>query len=119
MNVVALIVCPVCWRCATTVLTIFVVPPLFVERHKSFPPFSVSTCPFLSLASALFVHTLVLTRHGEYTWNKENRFTRWMDVLLSKQGIAEAKQGGDLLCDSGLTFDLAYISMLKRAIKTL
>jgi len=64
-------------------------------------------------------HTLVLIRHGESTWNKENRFTGWVDVPLSPQGLAEAKQGGELLRDSGLTFDVAHTSTLKRAIKTL
>jgi 2,3-bisphosphoglycerate-dependent phosphoglycerate mutase len=62
---------------------------------------------------------LVLIRHGESTWNKENRFTGWVDVPLSPEGLVEAKQGGVLLRESGLTFDLAYTSTLKRAIKTL
>jgi len=62
---------------------------------------------------------LVLIRHGESTWNKENRFTGWTDVPLSETGIAEAKSGGQILKAEGYTFDIAYTSVLKRAIKTL
>lgn len=64
-------------------------------------------------------HTLVLVRHGESTWNKANRFTGWVDVPLSEQGLAEAKSGGELLREEGFDFDVAYTSTLKRAIKTL
>jgi len=62
---------------------------------------------------------LVLLRHGESTWNKENRFTGWTDVGLSEKGIAEAKEAGRVMRDEGYTFDIAYTSVLKRAIKTL
>lgn len=62
---------------------------------------------------------LVLLRHGESIWNKENRFTGWTDVGLSKKGIAEAHKAGILLRDEGYTFDIAYTSVLKRAIHTL
>ena len=62
---------------------------------------------------------LVLVRHGESVWNKENRFTGWTDVDLSEKGVEEAKQAGVILKDAGFTFDLAYTSLLKRAIKTL
>jgi 2,3-bisphosphoglycerate-dependent phosphoglycerate mutase len=62
---------------------------------------------------------LVLLRHGESSWNKENRFTGWTDVPLSEKGIDEAKAAGRLLKQEGFIFDLAYTSMLKRAIKTL
>ena len=65
------------------------------------------------------MHTLVLIRHGESTWNQENRFTGWTDVDLSERGIAEANEAGRLLMDSGYVFDVAYTSVLKRAIKTL
>jgi 2,3-bisphosphoglycerate-dependent phosphoglycerate mutase len=65
------------------------------------------------------MHTLVLVRHGESEWNKENRFTGWTDVDLSEKGIAEAHEAGRLLKAEGLTFDLAYTSVLKRAIRTL
>ena len=64
-------------------------------------------------------HTLVLVRHGESTWNKENLFTGWVDVPLSEGGMEEAKDGAKLLKEGGYTFDLAYTSTLKRAIKTL
>lgn len=62
---------------------------------------------------------LVLVRHGQSLWNQENRFTGWADVPLSEQGIQEATQGGKLLKEAGFTFDIAYTSRLKRAIKTL
>jgi 2,3-bisphosphoglycerate-dependent phosphoglycerate mutase len=63
--------------------------------------------------------TLVLIRHGESTWNKENRFTGWTDVDLSEKGVEEAIAGGRALRDGGYVFDVAYTSVLKRAIKTL
>ena len=62
---------------------------------------------------------LVLLRHGESIWNKENRFTGWKDVGLSVKGIEEAKKAGQLLKKEGFDFDAAYTSVLKRAIKTL
>jgi 2,3-bisphosphoglycerate-dependent phosphoglycerate mutase len=62
---------------------------------------------------------LVLVRHGESTWNKENRFTGWTDVDLSAKGREEAKEAGMLLNREGYTFDVAYTSVLKRAIRTL
>jgi 2,3-bisphosphoglycerate-dependent phosphoglycerate mutase len=62
--------------------------------------------------------TLVLLRHGESTWNKENRFTGWTDVDLSDTGRAEASNAGKLMKAEGLTFDVAYTSVLKRAIRT-
>lgn len=63
--------------------------------------------------------TLVLLRHGESEWNKENRFTGWVDVDLSDKGRQEAKAAGQLLKAHGFTFDRAYSSVLKRAIRTL
>ncbi|MBU2488060.1 MAG: 2,3-diphosphoglycerate-dependent phosphoglycerate mutase [Proteobacteria bacterium] len=65
------------------------------------------------------MHKLVLLRHGESIWNKENLFTGWTDVGLSPQGEKEAGQAGRLLADEGYAFDEAYTSVLKRAIKTL
>lgn len=62
---------------------------------------------------------LVLVRHGESQWNKENRFTGWYDVPLSDKGVEEARNGGKLVKAEGLEFDAAYTSCLKRAIKTL
>jgi len=62
---------------------------------------------------------LVLLRHGESEWNRENRFTGWTDVDLSAQGISEARAAGKLLKAEGYAFDLAYTSVLKRAIRTL
>ncbi len=65
------------------------------------------------------MHKLVLVRHGESTWNLENRFTGWTDVPLTDTGIAQAKQAGRLIADAGLDFDVAYTSVLNRAIWTL
>lgn len=62
---------------------------------------------------------MVLLRHGESTWNRENRFTGWTDVDLSEKGIEEAKQAGQLLKEGRYSFDLAFTSVLKRAIRTL
>jgi len=62
---------------------------------------------------------LVLLRHGESTWNKENRFTGWTDVPLSEKGTNEAVEAGRLLVKEGFVFDVAFTSVLKRAIKTL
>ena len=65
------------------------------------------------------VHKLVLVRHGESTWNLENRFTGWTDVDLTPTGIEQAKDAGRLLREGGYEFDLAYTSVLKRATRTL
>jgi 2,3-bisphosphoglycerate-dependent phosphoglycerate mutase len=62
---------------------------------------------------------LVLVRHGESDWNRQNRFTGWTDVDLSEKGREEAKEGGQVLKREGYTFDVAYTSVLKRAIRTL
>jgi 2,3-bisphosphoglycerate-dependent phosphoglycerate mutase len=63
--------------------------------------------------------TLVLLRHGESVWNMENRFTGWTDVGLSEKGLQEALEAGRVLAREGFTFDVAYTSVLKRAVKTL
>ena len=65
------------------------------------------------------MYKLVLLRHGESTWNQENRFTGWTDVDLSDRGRQEAAEAGRLLKEGGYTFDQAYVSVLKRAICTL
>jgi 2,3-bisphosphoglycerate-dependent phosphoglycerate mutase len=65
------------------------------------------------------VKKLVLVRHGESAWNKENRFTGWTDVELSEKGREEALDAGEVLREGGYTFDVAYTSVLKRAIHTL
>ncbi len=64
-------------------------------------------------------HRLVLLRHGESDWNRENRFTGWTDVDLSGRGVEEARAAGQLLKAGGYGFDVAYTSVLKRAIRTL
>ena len=65
------------------------------------------------------MYKLVLIRHGESTWNLENRFTGWTDVPLTDTGVAQARQAGRLLKEAGYEFDVAYTSVLKRAIHTL
>ena len=65
------------------------------------------------------MHKLVLLRHGESDWNRENRFTGWTDVDLSPKGVEEARAGGRLLQAGGYRFDLCFTSLLKRAIRTL
>ncbi len=65
------------------------------------------------------MYTLVMIRHGESIWNKENRFTGWKDVPLSDRGHEEAVDAGQLLLEEGFEFDMAYTSVLKRAIRTL
>ncbi len=65
------------------------------------------------------MYKVVLLRHGESQWNHENRFTGWTDVDLSPRGIEEAKEAGRVLKSEGYTFDLAFTSVLKRAIRTL
>ena len=65
------------------------------------------------------MYKLVLLRHGESEWNKSNLFTGWTDVDLTEKGRAEAKSAGELLKQGGYTFDIAYTSVLKRAIRTL
>src|SRR3977135_1777229 len=64
-------------------------------------------------------YQLALVRHGESTWNLENRFTGWTDVDLTPKGIAEAHEAARLLREGGYTFDVCFTSVLKRAIRTL
>lgn len=70
-------------------------------------------------STELFSHKIVLVRHGESEWNDLNIFTGWADAALNEKGVKEAKQGGQYLKEAGFTFDVAYTSVLKRAIKTL
>ena len=65
------------------------------------------------------MHKLVLLRHGESDWNRENRFTGWTDVDLSQKGVEEARAAGRLLGAGGYRFDLAFTSLLKRAVRSL
>jgi 2,3-bisphosphoglycerate-dependent phosphoglycerate mutase len=74
---------------------------------------------FLHFFTPPFMYKLVLIRHGESTWNLENRFTGWTDVDLTPTGVAQAKSAGQLLKAEGYEFDVAYTSVLKRAIRTL
>src|SRR5437762_10835093 len=83
---------------------------------------AASSLPRLSLGwrtGVYNVRTLVLLRHGESTWNKENRFTGWTDVDLSPKGLEEGRAAGRQMLADGYVFDLAFTSVLKRAIRTL
>lgn len=88
-----------------------------VSRVAMRSPAALSTSRrFLSMSKT---YQLVLVRHGESTWNDENKFTGWYDCPLSKKGEEEAMNAGKLLKNEGFKFDLAYTSYLQRAIKTL
>jgi len=65
------------------------------------------------------MYKIVFMRHGESTWNLDNRFTGWTDVDLTEKGVNEARAAGQILKQEGFTFDVAYTSVLKRAIRTL
>jgi 2,3-bisphosphoglycerate-dependent phosphoglycerate mutase len=82
------------------------------------PPGSTIRIYFQNISQSV-MHTLVLLRHGESLWNKEGRFTGWTDVDLSTRGIEEAHRTSSLLMKEGFSFDLAFTSVLKRAIRTL
>jgi len=71
------------------------------------------------ISSTCDKHTLVLVRHGESTWNLENKFTGWYDCPLSPKGVEEVTEAGKLIKDSGIQVDVAHTSLLKRAIRTL
>lgn len=64
-------------------------------------------------------YTVIMVRHGESAWNAENRFCGWFDADLAESGVAEAKKAGEMIREKGLSFDVAFTSVLKRAIKTL
>lgn len=93
-------------------------------RHSAIPSFTSPTTISISSSSSssstqLYSHKLVLVRHGESEWNDLNIFTGWADASLNAKGLSEASEGGKLLKEGGYTFDMAYTSVLKRAIKTL
>ena len=90
-----------------------------IGTARSEPLEYASSVPVSDHEAPSAMYKLVLLRHGESTWNKENRFTGWTDVDLSEQGLAEAHAAGQLLKESGFVFDVAFTSVLKRAIRTL
>ena len=91
--------------------------------HHFYPQAELANAPVTGFSSALLLfhpmYKLVLIRHGESTWNLENRFTGWTDVDLTETGVQQAKTAGRLLKAGGYDFDLAYTSVLKRATRTL
>src|SRR6185312_15108310 len=70
-------------------------------------------------AGSVVMYTLVMIRHGQSLWNRENRFTGWADIDLSEQGRVEAREAGELLKREGYAFDIAHASVLTRAVHTL
>jgi 2,3-bisphosphoglycerate-dependent phosphoglycerate mutase len=89
-------------------------------RTAGLPSVAPFVNPIFDLIPEPFImYKIVFMRHGESTWNLENRFTGWTDVDLTEKGLAEARQAGKLLKEAGFTFDLCYTSVLKRAIRTL
>lgn len=100
------------YRVSSTFATNSLKPSLVRNAGTTASPSSTTSCLHMS-------HTLVLVRHGESTWNEENRFTGWYDCPLSQKGLAEAQQGAKLLKEGGFKFDMAFTSTLQRAIKTL
>ena len=100
----------------------FVAPHSATNLRHITPTFITSSSDVASSINSntqLYSHKLVLVRHGESTWNDLNIFTGWADASLNEKGLAEAAEGGKLLKEGGFTFDVAYTSVLKRAIKTL
>jgi 2,3-bisphosphoglycerate-dependent phosphoglycerate mutase len=90
------------------------------EEDSGQRPPNSRNCAATSITKGIMnTNKLVLLRHGESVWNKENLFTGWTDVDLSEHGREEAKQAGQLLKEEGYAFDIAYTSVLKRAIRTL
>lgn len=97
----------------------FVAPLSTATNRQLLRQNSPTTAAGIRTDSELHSHKLVLVRHGESTWNDLNIFTGWADAALNEKGLGEAAQGGKLLKEGGYTFDVAYTSVLKRAIKTL
>src|SRR5678809_757796 len=92
-------------------------PALSLPVLIVYPVADIQPCHVIM--EALGMARLVLLRHGQSQWNLENRFTGWVDVPLSELGVEEARRAGRQLREEGLRFDVAYTSVLKRAIKTL
>ena len=104
------------WLFEPIVLFLLGTNPFFIPDNSTIY-FSLSNAATSSCLNMKY--TLVLVRHGESTWNDENRFTGWYDCPLSEKGLGEAHAGAKLLKDAGYSFDIAYTSTLQRAIKTL
>jgi hypothetical protein len=102
--------------CSLSTVAAFVAPGRHTSLQRSIINSDISK---IGSSTELFSHKLVLIRHGESEWNDLNIFTGWADAALNEKGVKEARQGGKYLKDAGFTFDVAYTSVLKRAIKTL
>ncbi|CAG0908087.1 unnamed protein product, partial [Darwinula stevensoni] len=101
-------------------------PQIFLEREQAEVEISIDIDAtrlqeeiYEIVILGVKMYKLVLIRHGESTWNLENRFTGWVDVDLTPVGVLQAQQAGQTLLDHGFCFDIAYTSVLKRAIRTL
>ncbi|KAK1749099.1 phosphoglycerate mutase (2,3-diphosphoglycerate-dependent) [Skeletonema marinoi] len=102
--------------CSLSTAAAFVAPGRHTSLQRSIINSDISQT---GSSTELFSHKIVLVRHGESEWNDLNIFTGWADAALNEKGVKEAKQGGQYLKEAGFTFDVAYTSVLKRAIKTL
>eukprot|EP00984_Skeletonema_dohrnii_P036540 scaffold37615_cov155-Skeletonema_dohrnii-CCMP3373.AAC.2 len=102
--------------CSLSTAAAFVAPARHTSLQRSIINSDISQT---GSSTELFSHKIVLVRHGESEWNDLNIFTGWADAALNEKGVKEAKQGGQYLKEAGFTFDVAYTSVLKRAIKTL
>lgn len=100
-----------------TAISAFLAPTTTTNQLRT--PLSYNNAQTTTSSSVLYNHKLVLVRHGESEWNDLNIFTGWADASLNTKGLGEAAEGGKLLKEGGYTFDVAYTSVLKRAIKTL
>lgn len=109
-----------CFLATVSAVSAFTTPTRSVaSRHQQLRSYSPTTPTRSSSSFELYSYKLVLVRHGESEWNDLNIFTGWADAGLNAKGLKEAEQGGKLLKEAGFTFDVAYTSVLKRAIKTL
>ena len=106
-------------RIIQILLVLAIVQNVVLAFHRFRSVATKSNLRFVSMAAQKEAFQLVLLRHGESTWNKENKFTGWHDCPLSEKGHAEAAAAGALLAEEGFTFDVAYTSYLRRAIRTL
>mmetsp|Transcript_1467 Transcript_1467/g.2589 ORF Transcript_1467/g.2589 Transcript_1467/m.2589 type:complete len:309 (+) Transcript_1467:98-1024(+) len=108
-----------CFLATVSATSAFVAPSTNQHLRQIAPLAPTTTASRTATSTELYNHKLVLVRHGESEWNDLNIFTGWADASLNTKGLGEAAEGGNYLKEAGFTFDVAYTSVLKRAIKTL